>query len=81
MPKRSYTLIAEHFSTDSESIRDSEYQHGRYSRPIFSLSDNEYWAAGHTKPRDPDGILTAWEKVVSNYDHKSVLWVCRQSEI
>lgn len=77
MPKRSYTLIAEHFGTDSDYVRDNEYQHGRYSKPIYSLSDNEYWAAGATKPRDPDGLLTDWKKVISQYDGKSILWVCK----
>lgn len=80
MAKRSYTLIAEHFGSDSADIRDSEYQPGRFPRPIYSLSDNEYWAAGNTKPRDPDGTLANWEKVISSYDRKSVLWVCRESD-
>lgn len=80
MSKRGYTLIAEHLGTDAESVRDYEYQHGRFVRPIFALSDNEYWAAGQSKPCDPDGILNSWEKVVSSYDRKSILWVCRQPD-
>lgn len=80
MPKRSYTLIAEHFGTDAESIRDCEYQPGHFSKPVYSLSDNEYWAAGATKPRDRDRDEMSWEKVISSYDRKSILWVHRQVE-
>lgn len=78
MPKRSYTLIAEHLGTDADYVRDYEYQHGRFTRPVYALSDNEYWSAGRIRPRDPDGVLTNWTRVTSKYDGKSILWVCRQ---
>jgi hypothetical protein len=76
MPKRNYTLIAEHFGTDSDSIRESEYQYGRFTKSVYSLSDNEYWSAGATPPRHTDSVGNPWkwEKVISGYDRKSILW-------
>lgn len=72
--KKSYTRIAEHFSTDSDSIREYEYQTGRFTRSVFALSDNEYWAG--SKPKDSDGLLYDWKPVISQYDG-STLWMCK----
>lgn len=75
MPKRAYTLIAEHFGDDSKSIRESEYQYGRFTRPVYALSDNEYWSAGTRPPQPTDSSQPwKWEKVISSYDKKSILW-------
>lgn len=77
MAKSGYTLIAEHFGTDNESIKDYVYQTGRFNKPVYALSDNEYWAGGKIKPVDSEGILVDWIKVISSFDNDSILWVCK----
>lgn len=74
MAKSGSTLLAEHFGTDSETIRDNEYQHGRFNKPVYSLG-NEFWAGGKVKPKDEDGILTNWVRIISSYDPNCVLWL------
>lgn len=71
--KRGYVRIAEHLGTDADSVRECEYQHGRFGKPVFALADNEYWCGG--KPHDRDGLLTNWVEVVSSYDG-SILYKC-----
>ena len=77
MARPGHVLVAEHFCTDNESIKESVYQTGRFNKPVYSLSDNEYWSGGKRKPVDYEGILVKWEKVVSSFDNESILWVCR----
>jgi hypothetical protein len=78
MPKRAYSHIADHFGDDGESIREKEYQYGRFTKSVYALSDNEYWSAGVRPPQPTDNSEPwKWERVISSYDHKSVLWVYR----
>lgn len=74
MAKRSSTRIAEHFCNDTESVRECEYQPSRFSCPVYSLPDNQYWAG--KKPKDKDSLLTDWVEVKSFYDG-SILLMCQ----
>ena len=79
MARPGYTLLAEHFSTDSQSIRECDYQPGRFSKPVYTFGD-DYWAAGKTKPIDKDGLISGWGKIISSYDNKSILWKASPSK-
>lgn len=76
MAKHSHTLIAEHFGCDSDGVLDHLYQPGQYTKRVFSIN-NVLWCSG-AKPAQPvyegrESRLT-WEKVISTYDKKSILW-------
>jgi hypothetical protein len=75
MAKRSYTKIAEHFGTDEESVRECEYQPGRFSKAIFAIGD-EYWCAVSEPARYNRRIFSrfGWIQIISAYDHKTILW-------
>lgn len=76
MAKHSHTILAEHFGCDSETVLDHLYQPGQFTKRVFDIND-VLWCTG-AKPAQPvyDGRMEklSWEKVVSAYDKKAVLW-------
>lgn len=72
MAKRSYTTIAEHFGADEETVRDSEYHAGRFTRKTYMIND-DLWVAGRGRPPTVIGY-DEWTMITSSYDKVSILW-------
>jgi hypothetical protein len=71
--------IANHIGCDADDMEDYRYQATRTNRPVYSF-DADYWSAGGAKPpTHQDGWDMEWEKVVSSYDGKTVLWHARST--
>jgi len=80
-PTKTAEHIGNHFSEDRADVEYMRYQPTCWTRPVYSLSDG-YWSAGPTPPRhtkQSDGGLE-WEKVISSYDKKTVLWFAQNEE-
>jgi hypothetical protein len=66
--------VANHLSADIETVKDHRYQPTYYSTPVFLLGDDR-WGAGARPPKNRYSDDTeVWEKVISVYDGKTVLW-------
>jgi len=69
MAKRAYTVIAEHLGQDEETIKDYEYQPGKFTQKVYSFG-NYYYAI--KEPKDSDGIFTNWYPINSSYDGRTI---------
>jgi hypothetical protein len=69
MAKPGYIQLAEHFGCSSEDVRDSAYQPGRFSKPVYS-EGNHLYAAGAERPREFTDIAPRqFEKIESWTKH------------
>jgi len=60
-------IIAFHFCSDIQDWRDSQYQPGRYSCPVFTSGDY-YYCAPTPKQKLPKGW--DWKPVAEHYGRK-----------
>lgn len=68
--------LANHFGTDIDTIKDSEYQPGQFTQKIFCVND-EFWCPYKSKARDIYGHLFDegdWLRINSNYDAEISFW-------
>lgn len=67
MIKSAKNALASHFGWDISEMKDYEYQHGRFTKPVFAVGD-EYWCASTDdkklpKSADGLGVEFKWEEV------------------
>lgn len=76
MAKHSATILADHFGCDADTVAHHAYQPGQFTRRVFYIND-VLWCTGATPAQPKREVLHGrmyWEKVVSDYDKKSILW-------
>lgn len=67
------SYIAAHLGRDEEEINDYRYQPTRTTAPVFAIG-NDYWCAGKKPAEHFDDRAWKWQRVISRYDRKTVLW-------
>lgn len=70
---RAYEKIAAHLGEDRDTVKTYRYQPTRWTRPVFNVWDG-YWCAGLVPAKPMNGENLNWQKVISSYDRKTVLW-------